>query len=75
MSLIAHKTLIFGTSRLSRAAEAWHDAARLVWTRWEAFLRAKPETRAFAFASYAAALDAEETAAAAMGRLLSGTVS
>jgi hypothetical protein len=43
--------------------EAWRDAADLVWERWTAYLAAEPEARTFAFASYLAALDAEEAAA------------
>jgi hypothetical protein len=45
------------------ALEVWRDAEHLVATRWHAFLEAEPETRRFAFASYVAALDAEEAAA------------
>jgi hypothetical protein len=45
------------------ALEVWRDAEQLVATRWHAFLEAGPETRRFAFASYVAALDAEEVAA------------
>ena len=45
------------------ALEVWRDAEQLVATRWHAFLEAEPETRRFAFASYVAALDAEEAAA------------
>lgn len=47
----------------SEALETWRTAARLVSTRWEAFLEIEPEGRTFAFASYLAALDAEEAAA------------
>jgi hypothetical protein len=61
-----------GASRQARARARWREAARLVSTRWEVFLAAEPERRGFAFASYVAALDDEERAAAAMaGRLLS----
>ena len=48
----------------AEALEVWRDAQQLVATRWHAFLEAGPETRRFAFASYVAALDAEEVAAA-----------
>ena len=48
----------------AEALEVWRDAEQLVSTRWDAFLEAGPETRRFAFASYVAALDAEEVAAA-----------
>jgi hypothetical protein len=47
----------------AQALEVWRDAEALVETRWHAFLEAEPETRRFAFASYVAALDAEEAAA------------
>jgi hypothetical protein len=69
MSLIYASQL--GASRLTRARERWREAARLVSVRWEEFLAAEPETRAFAFASYTAAVDAEETAVAAMASLVS----
>jgi len=46
----------------AQALEAWPDAEQLVATRWHAFLKAEPEVRRFAFASYVAALDAEEAA-------------
>jgi hypothetical protein len=42
----------------------WREAAELVSSRWQAFLEAEAETRRWAFASYVAALDAEEAAAA-----------
>jgi hypothetical protein len=52
-------------SRLRREAlETWRAAACLVVCRWDRFLDADPETRVFAFASYVAALDCEEAAAA-----------
>jgi hypothetical protein len=47
-----------------RPQDAWRAAARLVWTRWEAFLESPREGRSRAFASYLAALDAEAAAAA-----------
>jgi hypothetical protein len=47
----------------ARALEAWRDAEDLVSARWDAFVEAEPETRRWAFASYVAALDAEEAAA------------
>jgi hypothetical protein len=40
-----------------------------VWTRWEAFLNAPRDTRARAFASYLAVLDAEAAAAAEIADL------
>ena len=48
----------------AEALEAWRATAHLVSTRWERFLHAEPEMRIFAFASYLAALDSEEAAAA-----------
>jgi hypothetical protein len=51
------------------ALEAWRAAAHVVSTRWERFLHAEPEMRVFAFASYLAALDSEETAAAVLEAL------
>ena len=46
--------------------ETWRTAAHLVSIRWDRFLHAEPEMRVFAFASYVAALDSEEAAAAAL---------
>jgi hypothetical protein len=51
------------------ALETWRAAARLVSERWERFLGAEPEMRIFAFASYIAALDSEEAAAADLAQL------
>ena len=48
----------------AQALEVWRDAEHLVATRWQGFVKAEPEARRFAFASYVAALDAEEVAAA-----------
>ena len=53
----------------TQALEIWRDAEELVSTRWETFLNAEPEARRFAFASYVAALDAEEVAAAELASL------
>ena len=53
------------------AIETWRAAAHLVSTRWERFLHAEPEMRVFAFASYVAALDSEEAAAADLAALAS----
>jgi hypothetical protein len=47
-----------------QALDAWREAERLVSDRWALFVGAEPEARQFAFASYVAALDAEEAAAA-----------
>jgi hypothetical protein len=48
----------------------WHAAARIVALRREDFLRSDVDSRVFTFASYLAALDTEEAAAAQMSRLL-----
>jgi hypothetical protein len=52
----------------SDALEAWREAARLVSTRWALFVEAEAPARQWAFASYVAALDAEEAAAAELAR-------
>jgi hypothetical protein len=59
--------MIFGFGRRAsqaEALEAWREAARLVSARWERFRTAEPVERQWAFASFVAALDAEEAAAA-----------
>jgi hypothetical protein len=53
----------------AQALDTWRDAANLVATRWQLFLEAESEGRQWAFASYVAALDAEEAAAAEMAAL------
>ena len=53
----------------AQALEVWRDAEQLVSTRWEAFLGAEPDARRFAFASYLAALDAEQAAATELASL------
>ena len=63
---------MFTIDRIDPRAQAlavWRDAEALVATRWHAFLEAEPETRHFAFASYVAALDAEEAAATELASL------
>jgi hypothetical protein len=67
----AHSSPLFTGRGRARALEMWREAASLVATRWQNFLDAEPESRAFAFASYVAALDAEEAAAAEMAALVS----
>jgi hypothetical protein len=59
----------FAARNRARALETWREAADLVGTRWDAFLEAEPEQRAWAFRAYVAALDAEEAAAAEMAAL------
>jgi hypothetical protein len=51
------------------AGHVWRAVAHLVSIRWQAVLDADAETRPFAFASYFAALDAEEAAAADLAAL------
>ena len=53
----------------AQALEVWRDAEQLVSTRWDTFLKAGPVARRFSFASYVAALDAEEAAAAELASL------
>ncbi|HTX31756.1 MAG TPA: hypothetical protein VMD09_10230 [Solirubrobacteraceae bacterium] len=67
----ARTTPLFPGWDRPRALEAWREAASLVATRWQSFREAEPESRAFAFASYVAALDAEEAAAAEVAALAS----
>jgi len=59
-----HSVPLFAERSRARALETWREAASLVATRWRLFLEAESEGRAWAFASYIAALDAEEAAAA-----------
>ena len=67
-----HKPLgLIAARRLARARAAWRETARTVALRWDVFLDAETEARAFAFSSYLAALDAEEKAAAEIADLLS----
>ncbi len=67
----AHTTPLFAGRDRARALEAWREAESLVAARWQNFLDAEPDSRTFAFASYVAALDAEEAAAADMAALVS----
>jgi hypothetical protein len=63
---------MFSTDRVSpqaRALDSWREAASLVSDRWAAFVAAESVTRQWAFASYVAALDAEEAAAAQLEAL------
>ena len=61
---------MYRTRQLSSARASWRDAATVVSMRWDAFLRSEAQTRAFAFRSYVAALDAEEAAAARKRQLI-----
>ena len=51
------------------ALERWREAASVVSLRWAAFVAAEPVTRQWTFASYVAALDAEDAAAAELEAL------
>jgi hypothetical protein len=64
MFTAANSTLPFAGRGRARTLETWREAASLVAIRWQNFLDAEGESRGFAFASYVAALDAEEAAAA-----------
>jgi len=57
-------TLSFANRGHDEALDVWRAAADLVSIRWQTFLEAEAESRRWAFASYVAALDAEEAAAA-----------
>ena len=56
----------------AEALEVWRDTEQLVSTRWDTFLQAEGDARRFAFASYVAALDAEEAAATELASLVLG---
>ena len=68
---IAYGTTPFAGPSQAQAQQVWRDAESVVAIRWEVFLEAEPESRAWAFACYVAALDAEEAAAADMAALSS----
>jgi hypothetical protein len=62
-------TQVLAARGRAEVLDAWREAAMLVATRWQLFLEAESEGRSWAFASYVAALDAEEAAAAEMAAL------
>lgn len=64
-----HVTQVLAARDRAQALDVWRDAATLVSTRWQLFVEAEPEVRQWAFASYVAALNAEEAAAAEMAGL------
>ena len=68
---IANTTPLFAGRGQARALETWREAESLVATRWQNFLDSEAESRAFAFASFVAALDAEEAAATDLAALSS----
>jgi hypothetical protein len=51
-------------SRYDTTLNAWRTAAELAGDRWQQFSAADREARPFMFATYLAALDREEAAAA-----------
>jgi hypothetical protein len=59
-----HISQAFAARSRAQALETWREAESLVAIRWRLFLDAESGSRATAFASYLAALDAEEAAAA-----------
>ena len=59
-------TPLFKPRSQSRALGTWREAARVVEIRWRSFVEAGRADRRSAFASYVAALDTEEAAAAEM---------
>ena len=64
-----HITQVRAARDRAEALDAWREAANLVAARWRLFVEAKSDGRRFAFASYVAALDAEEAAATEIAAL------
>jgi hypothetical protein len=64
-----HVAQVLAARGRAQAFDVWREAANLVSMRWQLFLEAESEGRQWAFASYVAALDAEEAAAAEMAAL------
>jgi hypothetical protein len=64
-----HVTQVLAARSRAQVLDVWRDAANLVSTRWQLFVEADADGRQWAFASYVAALDAEEAAAAEMAAL------
>jgi hypothetical protein len=64
-----HVTQVLAARDLAQALDMWREAATLAARRWQLFLEAEAEGRQWAFASYVAALDAEEVAAGEMAAL------
>ena len=67
-------TPLFTARGQGRALETWREAASLVWIRWRVFREADSVSRPWAFASYVAALDAEEAAATEVAALSSSAI-
>ena len=64
-----HVTQVLAARNRAQVLDVWRDAANLVSTRWQLFVEADADGRQWAFASYVAALDAEEAAAAEVAAL------
>jgi hypothetical protein len=64
MFSISQRTPVFPTRDRALTLETWRETADVVAIRWHVFLEADAASRPRAFASYVAALDAEEAAAA-----------
>jgi hypothetical protein len=64
-----HISPLFAQRDQARALETWREAASLVGARWQIFLEADAANRAWTFASYVAALNAEEAAATELAAL------
>ena len=64
-----HITQVLAARGRAQALDAWREAENHVSTRWQLFLEAESEGRQWAFASFVAALDGEEAAAAEMAAL------
>ena len=67
-------TPLFAARGQASALETWREASSLVWVRWRVFLEADSVSRPWAFASYVAALDAEEAAATEVAALSSSAI-
>jgi hypothetical protein len=65
----SHITPLFAARSRVQALETWREAASLVRFRWRVFLNADGASRRWAFASYVAALDADESAASEVAAL------
>jgi hypothetical protein len=62
--LVRRGTPLHQAQLQARALNAWREAEKVLRARWDLFLVADSASRRHAFAAYAAALDAEEAAAA-----------
>jgi hypothetical protein len=69
MSNTRHIQSLFAFRGHAQALEDWREASGLVAIRWAEFREAGRSSRSSAFASYVAALDAEEAAALELAAL------